>query len=189
MGVEGDAPVATKAYPNGKSQQFLGFKGPGLQTPEDREYVFTETPVRLIPDILAAFKRVVCLHVPGTSPVVNPRGRTMTVALTVGSPKLDTEVEGCLNRAAYMLLVNPDTMAWESMKNPARDTSEDPGVCVAKALHARKVHDLLCGDLGPVAREALRAAGIVCHRCDCGMTAAQAVRCLKAGELPEDFWS
>ncbi|MBT8398404.1 MAG: NifB/NifX family molybdenum-iron cluster-binding protein [Gemmatimonadetes bacterium] len=111
-----------------------------------------------------------------------------TVALTVSSPSFEAKVESGLCRSAYLLLVDPDTLAWESVENPARGARDDPEVCVARALSDRKVSDVLIGECGPNAQCALRTAGIATHRCECGTTALQAVQLLKAGELPEDFW-
>ncbi len=43
------------------------------------------------------------------------------VALTVASPNLDVGVEPRFGRAAYLLLVDPETMVFESLANPGRD--------------------------------------------------------------------
>jgi predicted Fe-Mo cluster-binding NifX family protein len=111
-----------------------------------------------------------------------------SVALTVGSPSFLAKVESRLNESEYLLLVDPETLAWEPVKNPARGTHDDPEGCVARALRDRNVRDVLTGGCGPDARCALQTAGIALHRCDCGTTALQAIQRLKAGELPEDFW-
>lgn len=110
------------------------------------------------------------------------------VALTVGSPSFEAKVESGLCRSAYLLLVDPDTLAWESVENPGRSTRGDPEVRVAQALCDREVGDVLTGECGPKANCALQAAGITMHRCECGTTALRALQLLKAGELPEDFW-
>jgi predicted Fe-Mo cluster-binding NifX family protein len=108
------------------------------------------------------------------------------VALSVATPSLDTQVMSKFGRSAYMLLVDPDTMAWESVGNPELETLSDAGL--AETLSHLMVSDVVSGDCGRVSRNALKKAGIVMHRCDCGTTARKAVELLKAGELPEDFW-
>jgi predicted Fe-Mo cluster-binding NifX family protein len=108
------------------------------------------------------------------------------VALSVDSPSLDTQVLPRLDRSAYLLLVDPDTMAWESVGNPGLDT--DGEVRIAETLGNLDVSDVVSGDCGRVTRNALREAGISIHRCDCGTTARRAIQLLVAGELPEDFW-
>jgi predicted Fe-Mo cluster-binding NifX family protein len=110
------------------------------------------------------------------------------VAITVGSPSFEAKVEAGLCRSAYLLLVDPDTLAWESVENPGWNTRSDPDVRVAQALSDRAVGDVLTGECGPKANCALRGAGITIHRCDCGTTALRALELLRAGELPEDFW-
>jgi predicted Fe-Mo cluster-binding NifX family protein len=107
------------------------------------------------------------------------------VALTVGSPSLDVEVETRFGRSAFILLVDPDTMAWEWVENPGRDTRGGAGVRVAQVLSDRKVSDVVSGEFGPNAHDALQTAGILMHRCESGTTVRQAVERLKAGELPE----
>jgi predicted Fe-Mo cluster-binding NifX family protein len=108
------------------------------------------------------------------------------VALTVDLPSLDSQVLSGFDRSAYLLLVEPDTMAWESVRNPGQET---PGeVRLAQTLSDLMVSDVVCGECGQATRNTLREAGIVMHRCDCGTTVRQAVERLKAGELPEDFW-
>jgi predicted Fe-Mo cluster-binding NifX family protein len=105
------------------------------------------------------------------------------VALTVGSPGLDVEVEPRFGRAAYILLVDPDTMDWESVRNSGRDAWGGAGVRVAQVLDDRNVTDVVSGEFGPKAFEALKAAGIRMHRLESSTTAREAVEQLKAGDL------
>ena len=107
------------------------------------------------------------------------------IALTVASPSLDVKVEPRLGRAPFLLLVDPETLAWESLENPGRDASGGAGVRVAQALSDRGIRDVVSGEFGPKAFEALRAAGITMHRLVSGTTAREAIGMLKAGELPE----
>jgi predicted Fe-Mo cluster-binding NifX family protein len=106
------------------------------------------------------------------------------VALTVGAPSFDVEVEARFGRAAFLLLVDPETMAWETLANPGRDARGGAGIRVAQILSDREVSEVVSGDFGPNAHEALNAAGIVMHRCEAGTTAREAVELIKAGELP-----
>ena len=108
------------------------------------------------------------------------------VALTAGSPSLDGEVLPRFDRSPYMLLVEPQTMAWKSVRNPGWDTQSE--VRLEQALSDLTVSDVVCGECEQATRDTLREVGIVMHRCQCGTTVRQAVERLKAGELPEDFW-
>ena len=87
------------------------------------------------------------------------------VALTVASPGLDQEVHPKFGRAGFILLVDPHTMKWESLANPGRDAGSGAGIRVAQLLNDRKVTDVISGEFGPKAQEALNAAGISLHRC------------------------
>ena len=110
------------------------------------------------------------------------------VALPVASPTLDMKVDPRFGPSPYLVLVDPETMAWESLENPGWDTMGGAVARVAEALRDRKVSDAVCGEFDPNAHDALQTAGITTHRCECGTTVRGAVERLKAGELPEDFW-
>ncbi|MFC1662253.1 NifB/NifX family molybdenum-iron cluster-binding protein [Gemmatimonadota bacterium] len=105
------------------------------------------------------------------------------IALTVGSPSFDVEVEPRFGRSAFILLVDPETMAWETLANPGWDARGGAGVRVAQVLSDQEVSDVVSGDFGPNAHKALDAAGIIMHRCESGTTARAAVDLWKAGEL------
>jgi len=63
------------------------------------------------------------------------RGCMLTrVAVTAGSPDLDQAVDGRFGRAAFLLLVDPDTLRWESVENPGRDARGGAGIQVAQFL-------------------------------------------------------
>lgn len=106
------------------------------------------------------------------------------VAVTVGSPGLDVGVDARFGRSAFILLVDPETMAWESLANPGWDARGGAGIRVAQVLSDRMVSDVVSGDFGPNAHEALDATGIIMHRCEAGTTVREAIELLKAGELP-----
>ena len=105
------------------------------------------------------------------------------IALTVGSPGLNVEVEPRFGRSAFILLVDPDTMVWESLANPGSDARGGAGIQVAQLLSDRGIGDVVSGEFGPKAYEALEAAGITMHRCGPGTTARKAVELFKTGKL------
>ena len=110
------------------------------------------------------------------------------IAISVGSPGLDAEIEPRFGQSAFILLVDPDTMAWDSVENPGGVSRGGAGVRAAQILRDLKVSDVISGAFGPNAQDTLQTAGIVTHRCDLGTSVRKAVEQLKAGELPEDFW-
>ncbi len=110
------------------------------------------------------------------------------VALSAASPNLDERVGNRFGQSEFLLLVDTDTMTWEPVENPGREARGDAGLRAAEFLCDRHVHDVISGTFGPKIHEALQAAGIVMHRCDCGTSCRRALALLKAGQLPEDFW-
>jgi predicted Fe-Mo cluster-binding NifX family protein len=105
------------------------------------------------------------------------------IALTVGSPGLDVEIEPRFGRSAFILLVDPETMWWESLANPGWDARGGAGIRVAQVLSDEHVSDVVSGEFGPKAQQALETAGITMHRCGPGTTARIAVQQLIAGML------
>ena len=105
------------------------------------------------------------------------------IAITVGSSSLDVEIEPRSGRSSLILLVDPDTMTWESLVNPGSGARGGAGVRVAQVLSNRKVSDVVSGEFGPKAYDALRAARITMHRFGSGTTAREAVELLKAGKV------
>lgn len=106
------------------------------------------------------------------------------IALTVGSPHLDAEVDPRFGRADWILFVEPETMEWKAQENPGRDARGGAGVQAAQFLGDREASAVISGDFGPKAHQALEAAGIAMYRCEPHTTAHEAVELFKAGELP-----
>ncbi|MCX6998233.1 MAG: diguanylate cyclase [Kiritimatiellaeota bacterium] len=86
-------------------------------------------------------------------------------------------------RTAAFALVDLATMSVEAIGN--RDEAHVHGVCSPmKALAGARPDAVIVGGIGTGALLGLRAAGIKVYRC-IGGTVADAVRQLKAAELPE----
>ena len=105
------------------------------------------------------------------------------IALTVAAPGLDVDVEQRFGRSAFLLLVDPDTLEWDSIANPGRDAGSGAGIKIAQVLSERKVSDVISGEFGPKAHDALKAAGIAMHRCKSDTTVRKALDLLVAGKL------
>ena len=105
------------------------------------------------------------------------------IAITAASPDLDVGVEPRFGRAAYLILVNPNTLEWEALENPGQHARGGAGIKVAQFLNEQNVTDVVSGEFGPNAHEALSAAGIAMHRCESSTSARKAVGLLKEGKL------
>jgi predicted Fe-Mo cluster-binding NifX family protein len=106
------------------------------------------------------------------------------IALTVATPDLDAEVDPRFGRADFILLVEPESMAWEALANPAREAAGGAGIQAAEFVAQNGAHAVCSGDFGPNAYEALEAAGIAMYRYESCRTAREAMERFKAGELP-----
>jgi len=105
------------------------------------------------------------------------------VAVPVKTPELDAPLESKFGRAAFLLLVDRRTLAFEVVENPAREARGGAGIAAAELLSKRKVTGVIAEKFGPKALEALTAAGIPMYRCQANATAREALAHLDAGEL------
>ncbi len=105
------------------------------------------------------------------------------VAVAVSSPDLDAFVEAHFGRAAYLVLVDPQSMEWEAVENPGRRAGGGAGIQAAQLLGQHQVVAVVSGDFGPNAHEALRIAGIAMYRGDPSITARGALERLARGGL------
>lgn len=96
------------------------------------------------------------------------------IAVAVSAPDLDAEAGARFGRAAWLLLVDPVTMAWEAVDNPGLQAGGGAGMRAARALRGHQVDSVVAGEFGPNAREALRAGGITVHLSSGGETAREA---------------
>ena len=106
-----------------------------------------------------------------------------TIAVTAAAPDLNVEVEPRFGRAPYILFVDPDSMEWEPLENPARNARGGAGVQLAQLICNRGVTDVVSGEFGPKAHRALKEAGVAMHRCDDGTRVHRAVELLREGAL------
>jgi len=113
-----------------------------------------------------------------------PRGtRSARVAVSALGASLDDRVDERFGRAAFLLVVDPETLAMESVDNTAnRDALQGAGLGAAETVSARGATAVITGHLGPKAFQALRVAGI--NGFDgTGKTVRQAIAALNDGRL------
>ena len=108
------------------------------------------------------------------------RGR---IAVPVKVADLDAPLESKFGRAAFLLLVDPKTLAFEVVENPGREARGGAGVAAAEILSKKKVTGVIAEEFGPKAHEALTAAAIPMYRCHANTTARESLARLNAGEL------
>ena len=106
----------------------------------------------------------------------------MRIAVTSSGPDLDSPVDPRLGRAMYFVVVDTDTLNYESHPNPAAQAASGAGIMAAQFLASLGVSHVITGNAGPNASQALGAAGIQILTGISG-TVRQAVDAFKRGEL------
>lgn len=84
----------------------------------------------------------------------------MKIAIAGTAPSLDAQVEMRLGRAQYFLIVDTDTMEFETFENPNMAAGGGAGIQTARMLAERNVTSVLAGNCGPNAFRVFGAAGI-----------------------------
>ncbi|MFH1723757.1 MAG: NifB/NifX family molybdenum-iron cluster-binding protein [Elusimicrobiota bacterium] len=85
----------------------------------------------------------------------------MKIAVTSTSPDLDSKVDPRFGRAAYILIVDPETLEFEAFDNRENaNVLKGAGIQAAKMVSDKGAQVLLTGHCGPNAFKALRAAKI-----------------------------
>ena len=84
----------------------------------------------------------------------------MKIAVSATDPNLSAQVDPRFGRCQYFVIVNPETMEFESMKNAGTATGGGAGIAAAQLITGAEVVAVLTGNCGPNAFSVLEAAGI-----------------------------
>ncbi len=85
----------------------------------------------------------------------------MKIAVTSKGQSLDSEVDPRFGRAAYILIIDTDTLEFEIIDNAQNANSfKGAGIQAAASISDKKAEVLLTGFCGPNAFKTLYAAGI-----------------------------
>jgi len=95
---------------------------------------------------------------------------------------MDSEVYPRFGRSQYFILIDPETMQFESLTNPNIEASGGAGISTAQLVYNKGASVVITGTIGPKAHQALAAAGV---RMVTGVsgTIRDAVASFKAGRL------
>jgi predicted Fe-Mo cluster-binding NifX family protein len=108
----------------------------------------------------------------------------MKIAVTSVGPSLDDQVEPRFGRCAYFLIVDPETMELERLKNPNIAVGGGAGIQSAQLMAERGVQAVLTGNCGPNAFQVFNASGIQVIVGISGLV-RQAVEKFKSGAFTE----
>ncbi len=85
----------------------------------------------------------------------------MKIAVTSTGTELTSEMDPRFGRAAYFLIVDPETLDFESVENNQNiNLPQGAGIQAGKTIADKKVDTLLTGNCGPKAFKTLQAAGV-----------------------------
>ncbi len=84
----------------------------------------------------------------------------MRIAISATGPSLDADVDPRFGRCQYFIIVDPETMQYESMENPSVMAGGGAGISTAQMVVNKEVQAVITGNCGPNAYQVLSAAGI-----------------------------
>lgn len=84
----------------------------------------------------------------------------MKILITAAGPTLDSPVDPRFGRSAYFIVVDPDTMEFEALKNPNDMATGGAGIQAAQMVAGMGVSHIITGAVGPNAGGVLSGTGI-----------------------------
>jgi predicted Fe-Mo cluster-binding NifX family protein len=106
----------------------------------------------------------------------------MRIAVSSQGENLDAPASPVFGRCPIYLFVEPETMEFEALPNPAMSQGGGAGIQAAQFVVNQGAKAILSGNLGPNAFDVLQAAGVPGYFVPEG-TVRQAVDAYKAGQL------
>jgi predicted Fe-Mo cluster-binding NifX family protein len=110
------------------------------------------------------------------------KGIVMKVAVSAIENNLDSQVDPRFGRATYFLIVDSDSLDFESIKNPNINALGGAGVQSAQLVINNGAKSVLTGKCGPKAFHVFEAAGIKIYE-DVEGTAREAVTALHKNQM------
>lgn len=107
----------------------------------------------------------------------------MKVALSALAPELDARIDERFGRAAYLLVVDTETLEFDSIDNTANQRAlQGAGIGAAESVANAGAAAVITGHLGPKAFKALTLVGIKGYS-GAGMTVREALTAFAADGL------
>jgi predicted Fe-Mo cluster-binding NifX family protein len=84
----------------------------------------------------------------------------MKIAVSATAPDLDAEVDPRFGRCRYFLIIDSDTMNFDTISNESEMASGGAGIKAAQTVAKTGANVVITGNIGPNAFQTLQAAGI-----------------------------
>lgn len=84
----------------------------------------------------------------------------MKICVTAQGANLDAPVDPRFGRCQYFVIVDPETLQYEAIKNPNIDAMGGAGIQSGQIMANKQVKAVVTGNVGPNAFQTLNAAGI-----------------------------
>src|SRR5690554_4216951 len=107
----------------------------------------------------------------------------MKILLTTISPNLESELDPRFGRGAYFLMIDPESLEWNAVANPAVNAPGGAGVQAAQFAKDNDCGAVVSGDFGPNAFDAFKAAGIPMYLYGSCWTVTDVLERFKKGQL------
>ncbi len=107
----------------------------------------------------------------------------MRVVITADTPSIDARLDPRFGRGAYFLFVDPKTMEWQAVPNPALNARSGAGIQAAQYITDQKCEAVISDEIGPNAFQALCAAGIAMYSSGDCSTVKEAIQRYKSGGI------
>lgn len=107
----------------------------------------------------------------------------MSIVISANGADLDGPVSPIFGRCQYFIFVDPATLEFEALPNPAIGASGGAGVQAAQLVLQRGVQAVIAPNLGPNAFRIVVAAGVPAYQQQ-GATVREVIAAFNAGQLP-----
>jgi predicted Fe-Mo cluster-binding NifX family protein len=106
----------------------------------------------------------------------------MKIVVTATAGDLDAPASPVFGRCPVYVFIDPETMAFEAVENPAIGAAGGAGIQAAQFVVERGAQAIVTGNVGPNAFNVLQSAGVPIYVFD-GGTVRQTAEAYKAGRL------
>jgi predicted Fe-Mo cluster-binding NifX family protein len=108
----------------------------------------------------------------------------MKIAISSSGDTLDSQVDPRFGRAAYFIIVDPESMDFHVIENKNTDAAGGAGIHSAKIVIDAQAQAVLTGNCGPNAQRTLSAADVKLYAGLKG-SVSEAIQLFKANKLAE----